>query len=275
MPDLPVHRFRGRDGASLAYRELGEGRPVVLIHGFLSTATVQWVLPGHAAAVAAQGRRVVMPDLRGHGDSARPHDAAAYPSDVVTDDAFALIEQLGLTDYDLGGYSLGGRTTVRMLVRGATPGRAIVAGMGLDGVARTARRERGDQFRRVLATFGTIEPGAPGWETQAFMQRIGADPVALGHILGQSLDTPPEVLARITTPTLVAMGAEDDPADAEALATTLPHARCEIVPGDHVTAASAPQLGEAITAFLASEKPIHHHGARSTPAVRQTPSNRS
>ncbi|MDO8209079.1 alpha/beta fold hydrolase [Conexibacter sp. CPCC 206217] len=255
MPALPIHRFCGRDGASLAYRELGEGRTVVLIHGFLSTATVQWILPGHAAAVAAQGRRVVMPDLRGHGDSARPHDAAAYPSDVVTDDAFALIEQLGLTDYDLGGYSLGGRTTVRMLVRGATPGRAIVAGMGLNGVARTARRERGDAFRRVVANFGTIEPGSPGWEAQAFMQRIGADPVALGHILGQSLDTPPEALARITTPTLVAMGADDDPADAEALATALPHSRCEIVPGDHVTAASAPQLGAAITAFLTTTAP--------------------
>jgi hypothetical protein len=46
----------------------------------------------------------------GHGDSAKPHDAAAYPPDVLVDDGLALIVQLGLTDCDLGGYSLGGLT---------------------------------------------------------------------------------------------------------------------------------------------------------------------
>ncbi|MBU6493132.1 MAG: alpha/beta fold hydrolase, partial [Burkholderiales bacterium] len=116
-PELPVHYFRGRDGAVLAYREMGEGRPVVLIHGYFSTALVNWVRYGHAAKIAARGFRVIMPDLRAHGDSAKPHDAAAYPPDVLADDGFALLEHLGLTDYDLGGYSLGGRTTMRMLVR--------------------------------------------------------------------------------------------------------------------------------------------------------------
>src|SRR3979409_1050141 len=131
--DLSVHYFQGRDGTRLAYREMGEGRPVVLIHGFFSTATVNWVRYGHAAAIAARGDRVVMPDLRAHGDSAKPHDAAAYPPDVLADDGFALLEHLELTDYDLGGYSLGGRTTIRMLARGAKTDRAIVAGTGYGG----------------------------------------------------------------------------------------------------------------------------------------------
>ncbi len=112
MIDLPVRHFQGRDGAELAYREAGEGRPLVLIHGYFSTATVNWVRYGHVSTIAAREHRVIMPDLRGHGDSAKPHDAAAYPPDVLADDGFALIEQLGLTDYDLGGYSLGGRTTI-------------------------------------------------------------------------------------------------------------------------------------------------------------------
>src|SRR6185295_7551730 len=132
--DLAVQYFHGRDGARLAYREMGEGRPVVLIHGFFSTASVNWVRYGHAATIAERGYRVVMPDLRGHGDSAKPHEAAAYPPDVLADDGFALIEHLGFTDYDLGGYSLGGRTTVRLLARGATPKRAIVAGTGWEGI---------------------------------------------------------------------------------------------------------------------------------------------
>src|SRR6202000_311771 len=98
-----------------------------------------------AAKIAAGGYRGVMPDLRAHGDSDKPHDAAAYPPDVLADDGFALLEHLGLTDYDLGGYSLGARTTLRMMVRGAKPGRAIVAGMGWDGVVNTGGR--GVHFR--------------------------------------------------------------------------------------------------------------------------------
>ena len=83
MTESPVHHFRARDGVTLAYHEVGEGRPLVLIHGFFSTAMVNWVRYGHAAKIAARGYRVIMPDLRGHGDSGKPHDPAAYPPDVM------------------------------------------------------------------------------------------------------------------------------------------------------------------------------------------------
>jgi pimeloyl-ACP methyl ester carboxylesterase len=125
-----VRRFPGRDGAALAYRETGTGRPLVLVHGYFSTAADTWVRPGHAAMLAARGHRVLMPDLRGHGDSAPP--GAAYPADVLADDGLALVEHLGSDDYDLAGFSLGGRTVLRMLASGATPARAVVAGVGLD-----------------------------------------------------------------------------------------------------------------------------------------------
>jgi pimeloyl-ACP methyl ester carboxylesterase len=109
MTEIPVRHFRGRDGVQLAYRELGEGRPLIMIHGYLSNAVIM-AGTGLAGRLAARGYRVILPDLRGHGDSARPHDPAAYPPDALADDGLALIEQLALTDYDLGGYSLGGRT---------------------------------------------------------------------------------------------------------------------------------------------------------------------
>src|SRR6201994_3861533 len=160
--DLPVQYFHGRDGAQLAFREMGDGRPLLLIHGFFSTATVNWVRYGHAEKIAALGYRVIMPDLRGHGDSAKPHDAAAYPRDALADDGFALLDHLGLGDYDLGGYSLGGRTVMRMLARGATPGRAIVAGMGLEGIIHT--EGRGGHFRHILTHLGTFERRSPPWK---------------------------------------------------------------------------------------------------------------
>jgi pimeloyl-ACP methyl ester carboxylesterase len=249
MLDLPVHHFRGRDGTELAYRETGKGRPLVLIHGFFSTATVNWVRYGHAAAIAARGYRLIMPDLRGHGDSARPHTAADYPPDVLADDGFALIERLGLTDYDLGGYSLGGRTTIRMLVRGATPRRAIVGGMGLDGIVHTGGRNA--YFRRILTHLGTFERGSSEWMAEAFLKTVGGDPVALLHVLGTSVDTPREALARIRMPTLVVAGAEDsDNGSAQALAAALPDGRFAVVPGNHMNAVTRSELAAAMADFL-------------------------
>jgi pimeloyl-ACP methyl ester carboxylesterase len=249
MIDLPVRHFQGRDGAELAYREAGEGRPLVLIHGYFSTATVNWVRYGHVSTIAARGHRVIMPDLRGHGDSAKPHDAAAYPPDVLADDGFALIEQLGLTDYDLGGYSLGARTTIRMLARGATPRRAIVAGMGLEGIVHTGGRTA--YFRRILTNLGTFERGSPEWMAEAFLKTVGGDPVALLHVLGTSVDTPREALARMGMPTLVLVGAEDgDTESAQALAAALPDGQYAVVPGNHMSAVTRPELGAAIADFL-------------------------
>jgi pimeloyl-ACP methyl ester carboxylesterase len=78
MTGIPLRYFRGRDGVRLAYRELGEGRPLILIHGYLSTAMAM-VDTGIAGRIAGRGFRVILPDLRGHGASARPHGAEPPP----------------------------------------------------------------------------------------------------------------------------------------------------------------------------------------------------
>jgi pimeloyl-ACP methyl ester carboxylesterase len=227
---LPVRYFNAYDGERLAYREMGEGRPVVLIHGYFSTALVNWVRYGHAATIATRGRRVLMPD-------------------VLVDDGFAFIEHLKLTDYDLGGYSLGARTTLRMLIRGAAPGRAVVAGMGLEGIVHTGGRA--EYFRRVLTNPGTFQRGSLEWMTEAFLKTVAGDPQALLHILGTFLDTPREALANISTPILVATGVDDgDNGSGEALAAALANAQYRVLPGNHMSAVVKPELGAAIAEFL-------------------------
>jgi pimeloyl-ACP methyl ester carboxylesterase len=249
--NLPVHSFRSRDGLDLAYREMGTGRPLILIHGYFSTAMVNWVRYGHAAKIAARGYRVVMPDLRGHGDSAKPHDASFYPRDVLADDGLALVEHLELSDYDLAGYSLGARTTVRMLARGATARRAIVAGMGLEGIVHTGGR--GSHFRNILTNLGKHKPGSAEWLAEAFMKTVGGEPIALLNVLNTFQDTPREALERIGIPTLVLTGAEDDDnGSAEALAAALPMGQYIVVPGNHMSAVSKPDLGAAMADFLAT-----------------------
>jgi pimeloyl-ACP methyl ester carboxylesterase len=244
------YRFTGRDSVELACRETGAGRPLILLHGFMGSSS--YMLDGWAGPLAGQGRRVVAPDLRGHGDSAKPHDPAAYPPDALADDGLALVEHLGFADggYDLGGYSLGARIVLRMLVRGARPGRAIVAGQGLAKVSGP----QGEANRRVLAAVAggaAIEPGSRDALMAQWISRLGADPRALLHVLDSLVPTPADALRQITTPALVAIGDRDERSDAGELAALLCDARFVRVPGDHESAFAAPELAAAIAAFLA------------------------
>lgn len=244
-----VSHFTAFDGTELAWRETGEGRALVLLHGYFSDAQTNWIKYGHAATLAAAGFRVIMPDLRAHGDSAKPHDAAAYPKDVLADDGLALVAHLGLTDYDLGGYSLGGRTVARMLVRGATPRRAIISGMGLTGLTDTQARVA--HFAEVFAGLGSHKQGSAAWMAEAFLKTTGGDPVALEHLLYTSVDTPAEALAALHIPLGVICGVDDDDnGSAVALAALVPNAALTTVPGNHMSAVAKPALGQAFRDFL-------------------------
>jgi pimeloyl-ACP methyl ester carboxylesterase len=252
MTRTSIGRFASFDGVELAWHELGDGRPVVLLHGLFSDAQTNWIRYGHAAAIAAQGFRVIMPDLRAHGLSAKPHDPGAYPDDVLAEDGFALIAHLGLSDFDLGGYSLGGRTAVRMMVRGARPGRAIVAGMGLSGLTDTGPRTA--HFKHILDNPGSFAKFTPEWNAEAFLKTTKGDPVALRCLLDAMVDTPEATIAAIDFPTLVISGAEDnDNGSTEALSDMLPRASLVRTPGGHMSAVTKVELGQAIAAFLAND----------------------
>jgi len=233
----------------LAWREMGAGRPVVLFHGLFSNAWTNWIRYGHAATIASLGVRLILPDLRGHGDSEAPHDKTFWPPDILAADGEALVAHLRLTDYDLGGYSLGGRTTARMLARGARPGRAIFAGMGLQGMVHT--QGRGGFFRKVLEGIGTHPRGSAEWMAEAFLKTTGGDPQALLPLLDTFVDTPREVLESFDMPILVVAGEQDnDNGSSQALADLLPRGRFEQVPGNHMSAVTRPELGAAIANFL-------------------------
>jgi pimeloyl-ACP methyl ester carboxylesterase len=247
---LATRHFAAPDGIDLAWHELGEGRPVVLLHGLFSDADTNWIRFGHAAEIAGRGFRVIMPDLRAHGDSARPHEASAYPPDVLASDGAALLAHLGLEDYDLGGYSLGARTSVRMVARGARPRRLVVSGMGLQGLLRTGNRS--GHFKKILLGLGSHPRGSPEWLAEAFLKTTGGDPQALLPLLDSFVDTGEAELRAMAMPALVLSGAEDrDNGSAEELAALLPDATYVEVPGNHMSAVTRADLGIAIADFLA------------------------
>ena len=247
--DLPIHKFESEDGYDLVYREMGEGRPLLLLHGFFSNAHTNWIRYGHAEMLVAQGYRVVMPDLRAHGDSAKPHDPDAYPADILARDGLALISHLGLTDYDLGGYSLGARTVVRMHVLGARPARLIISGMGLSGL--TSLASRADHFRHILTNLGNHPKHSPEWMAEAFLKTTKGDPEALLQVLNVFTNTPEEALREITMPTLVLAGEEDEDNGSHAdLTAVLPNATHVEVPGGHMSCIVKPEFGAALAEWL-------------------------
>ena len=247
------HVFKGAHGDRMAFHEMGpaDGRPVILIHGLFSNAQVNWIKFGHAGKLAAKGRRVIMPDLRAHGDSARSYDPADYTADILADDNLGLVEQLGFGpgDYDLGGYSLGGRTTARMLTRGAQPGKAMLAGMGLEGLLDLANRA--DFFRRVLENAGTHEKFSSEWMAEAFLKTTGGDPKALLLLLNSFPSVPRAALSAFCMPIMVLTGAQDaDNGSPRALADAIPGATYVEVPGNHMSAVTLPDLGDAIARWF-------------------------
>ena len=253
MTDARIHRWIASDGIELAYHELGEGRPVILLHGLFSDAQMNWIKFGHAERIAAEGCRVIMPDLRAHGASGKPHDPANYPSDVLVRDLRELIAHLGLEQFDLGGFSLGSRTTIDAVSGGVTPGKAVLAGTGVDVLTNWERRC--SFFVDAIEHFDDARRGDPYWLSIQFMRTMKVDREAAALLLKAIGDhpNPDQAVAALTMPTLVVCGSEDDEnGSARALAGMLPNARYEEIPGTHMSSVTKPELGEAIARFLSA-----------------------
>lgn len=246
-----LHRFKSFDGVEIAWRTLGEGRPTLMLHGFLANAEFNWFAPGIAAAVAATGRQVIAPDLRGHGHSAAPVAPAAWPADVLAADQEALIAHLGLTDYDLVGYSLGARTAVRMLTRGARPAKLVLGGMGDSGLM--AAGARAAMFEDSIRHGEAAKDPRAGRRVQAMMAASGLVPEAMLGVLTSFVATSEAQLRALDLPTLVIAGiADDDNGSAEGLAAMMGDARAVRVAGDHLSAVMEPALAAEIASFLAA-----------------------
>lgn len=257
MTGLSSETFNSFDGAALAIHRMrpgtgGEqGRAVILLHGLFSSAQMNWIRFGHAQTLADAGFEVIISDLRAHGDSAAPHDPAAYPSDVLVRDMVALVEYLGASEYDLVGFSLGARTAVRCVLAGLTPRRLVLAGMGLEGLAGWDKRAA--FFIDAIDRFDEVRQGDPAYFAVQFMKTMKVDRVAARLLLQSVDDTQADALAAVSMRALVVCGDKDrDNGSPDALVEALPDAELAIIPGTHMSCVTEPDLGEAIARFLVS-----------------------
>lgn len=252
-----MEHFTAGDGVVIAYDAWGtptDRPPVLLHHGFVADANLNWVAPGVVGALVDRGRHVVALDARGHGRSGKPHDPACYGEQAMARDLRTLVDVIGAPVVDLAGYSMGAVVALIAAADDRRVRRLVVGGVGAGVV------ELGGVDTRVLDSAGLAvaleaddpaaiaDPEAAGF--RMFADAIGADRRALAAH-ARVVHAAPVALDRITAPTLVLAG-DADPLAArpEVLARAIPDARVELVTGDHLGAVGDPRFAAGLVEFL-------------------------
>jgi pimeloyl-ACP methyl ester carboxylesterase len=251
-----VQKFAS-DGIEIAFIDEGEGGPVLLIHGFGSNHRVNWVSTSWTRDLIAAGRRVIAFDNRGHGESSRPHDPAAYHIPLMAEDGLRLLDHLRIEKADVIGYSMGARIALSLGL--AHPGRVrslALGGFG-DAMMKMEPFAPAEEVIAALRAQSLDQISDPRARTyRIFADQTRSDREALiACIRGARDPVTASELQWVAVPTLVAVGSEDVGAgSAEGLAALIPGARAFSIPGrDHMKAVGDKAHKQAVLAFLATQ----------------------
>ena len=238
----------------IAYLDEGEGDPVVLVHGFASTSSVNWVYPGWVSDLRKNGRRVIALDNRGHGASSKLYDSEAYFIPTMASDVIALMDHLAVERADIMGYSLGARMTAWLAL--SQPQRLRSAVLGGIGMALIAGGGPGENVAAALEAPSLDVVSDPVGRTfRAFADQTRSDRRALACCLrGSRRLMTKEEAAGITVPVLIAVGTVDEIAGSAAdLANIIPQATVLDIPNrDHMRAVGDKVYKTGVLSFLAA-----------------------
>ena len=240
------------DGVRLHYElhEPDNGNPLIAVHGFASDYRLNWVGTRWQETLTNAGFRVIGLDCRGHGDSDKPHDEAAYSVEIMAGDVIRLLDHLGVPAAAYLGYSMGARIGLEVVME--SPRRVTRAVLG--GIGAAGAPDRAEQIAHALRIGEpTDDPVAQTFYTFA-SSRPTNDLIALAAcIAGLKPKSSPERLARITTPILIVVGERDNIArGAPELIELIPTARLVTIPDrDHMSAVAARGFKQAALDFLA------------------------
>ncbi len=242
-------------GVMLAYDDIGPkdgGRPIILVHGFASNRNENWRRVGWYGALERRRVRFIAFDARGHGESGRPHDPAAYAGSQMVDDLFAVMDHLQISRADVLGYSMGAGLALKAalacperigdLMLGGVGGKFFDPPSPGHPMADAMEAESPDQITQpLLRSF------------RQFADDQGEDRLALAAYARAPKDKPsPPDLSGLKPQTLIVAGARDTLAgDPQALAALMSDAHAVTLPGcDHFSAIPHALFKAAVFDFL-------------------------
>ncbi|WP_157015344.1 alpha/beta fold hydrolase [Mesorhizobium xinjiangense] len=251
-----MKQFR-HDAFDIAYIDEGKGDPVLLIHGFASSISANWIAPGWVKTLTEAGYRVIALDNRGHGASTKSYDPADYTPALMADDAAALLGHLGLERAHVFGYSMGARVATFVALRHPEKVASLILG-GL-GIGMVEGVGDWDPIAEALMAQDPATITHPrGKMFRAFADQTKSDRKALAACIATSRELVSEAdVATIAQPTLIAVGTKDDIAGApEPLAGLMANATVFAVEGrDHMLSVGDRTFKKRAVEFL-QENPL-------------------
>lgn len=236
--------FSSFDGTKIYYEVKGEGKPVLLVHGFIVNSQ-SWKKTALYKDLLETGYKVIILDQRGNGFSDKPHTPEAYENDAEAKDIMILLKKLHIKKYSAVGYSRGSIIVSRLLVLDKKIKKAVMGGMG-------AEFTNPEWPRRIM--FYKALNGDPVKELEGlvkYVQEKGLDQQALAYLQKSQPSTSKKELASVKQKTLIICGDKDtDNGSGKELASLIHKSIYKIVPGDHNNAGSSKAFSEEVILFL-------------------------
>lgn len=257
-------QFFDADGVRLRYVDVGEGDPVILLHGFALGVEMNWAPTGLLESLPGEFRLIAV-DLRGHGKSDKPGESDGYGPEFVND-VLRLMDHLGIRQAYVVGYSMGGRIALKLLTE--HPDRVRAAVLGGSGWAPPGTPPPAEirgwipGLQAVVEGEGSVTEvlWQPGWpepppEWRAALDANDAGALAAVLLSLEELSVTEAALRDSPVPILAVVG-EDDFArpSVDALAAIRPDVTVVLLPGsNHATALVDPGLEQAVLSFLRAQ----------------------
>lgn len=256
---MPMAEFDHSD-VKISYFDLlpkadvpAQATPILLIHGFASSAHVNWVYPSWVTTLTGAGYRVIALDNRGHGDSEKLYDPDAYFAAKMAEDSRGLLDHLSINQAHVMGYSMGARLTAFLAL--AHPERvrsAVFGGLGMGMVTGVGASQ--PIVDALLADRPDEITDAVGKRFRLFADSTKSDRKALAACMVSTRQLVSETeIAELRPPSLVAVGTKDDiSGSGEELAALIPGSTFLDIPGrDHQLAVGDKVFKAGVLAFLA------------------------
>ncbi|SNZ08504.1 alpha/beta fold hydrolase [Cohaesibacter gelatinilyticus] len=244
------------DGHEISYIDRGQGKPVLLIHGFASSKDVNWVHPGWVKTLTEAGYRVIAIDNRGHGRSAKLYDPALYSSPIMAEDAKHLLDHLEIDQAYVMGYSMGARISAFLSLKYPERVKRVVFG----GLGSGMIHGTGDPAP-IISALEAEDPASinhvTGKAFRTFADQTGSDRLALAACMKSARQKiTVEELAELSVPALVAVGTRDViSGKASELADILPSGEAVDIPDrDHMLAVGDKVYKEAVLEFFGRDQ---------------------